>query len=417
MNLAHELESALLPSARGLVARVGEASARRGYRACLVGGAVRDLMLGRSCQDIDIIIEGDAHEVARDCTGPDDAPAVFHKAFGTATITSGQQRIDLATARHETYARPGALPDVRPGSIEDDLVRRDFSINAMAVMLNAEGYGNLLDPHGGRLDLEHGLLRVLHGSSFVDDATRIFRGVRYEQRFGFVFERNTRNLLAHDVSRVADLSGARVRHEIERIMEEAEPELCFRRLDALRALDAIVPGLAFSRRQAAAMTAIRTSAPGPSSLAESFWCVLLWPVCGEGLDKLTGGLSLTRRVGAAVGDCADMVTMKEMLDRQDLAPSRVFELLHSKQSGALVAAMHLLDGAVARRHVQDYLERWRHVRTSLTGQDLRRLGFSSGPDLGRALAALRANRLDGNVTNAEQEQALAKALLRGTDDD
>jgi len=391
---------------------VSEASVRRGYRACLVGGAVRDILLGQPSPDLDIIIEGDAHEVARDCVGPSDPPAVFHRAFGTATISSGQQSIDLATARAESYARPGALPDVWPGSIEEDLVRRDFTINAMALVLGGEHHGDLIDPHGGRLDLEHGLLKILHEQSFVDDATRIFRGVRYEQRFGFVFEDETKRLLFRDVERVREISADRVRHEFDRIMDETEPELALRRLDGLGMLDNVVQELRFDARQASAVSMVRTSVPSAERLLEVMWCVLAWRVARTGVGELVGRLNLPRRIGGPVEDCEQIYAAEQQLDQDGLAPSSVYAILRQMSTASVIAGSLLLDGAVAREHAHTYLTKLRHVRPALNGEALLEMGFVNGPEIGRMLDSLRDARLDGLISTRSEEVTLAEESLR-----
>ena len=412
MNLSAELDRWLAPSARDLVERVSEASTRREYRACLVGGAVRDILLGQPSPDIDIIIEGDAHEVAVDCVGLADPPAVFHRAFGTATISSGQQRIDLATARAESYARPGALPDVWPGSVEEDLVRRDFTINAMALVLGGENHGELIDPHGGRLDLQHGLLRVLHDESFVDDATRIFRGVRYEQRFGFVFDDETKRLLFRDVERIRDISSDRVRHEFDRIMEEAEPELALRRLDGIGVLETVVEGLRFDSRQASAIDRARASGPSAERLLEVMWCILAWRVARTGVGELVGRLNLPRRLSGPMEDCERLYAAEGRLDQDGLAPSSVYDILRQMSTASVIAGSLLLDGPVARAHVHIYLTKLRHVRTALNGESLLEMGFENGPEIGQMLDALRDARLDGVISTRSEEVALAEQLLR-----
>ena len=412
MNLSAELDRWLAPSARNLVGRVSSASALRGYRACLVGGAVRDILLGQPGPDIDIIIEGDAHEIARDCVEPGDPPPVFHRAFGTATISSGQQRIDLATARSESYRCPGALPDVQPGSIEDDLVRRDFTMNAMAIVLGGEHNGDLIDLHGGRLDLEHGLLRVLHEDSFVDDATRIFRGVRYEQRFGFVFEDTTKRLLFRDVPRVADISGDRVRHEFDRIMEESEPELALRRLDGLGVLAVVARNFRFDSRQADAIARARAFGLSTDRLLEVMWCVLAWRMASCDVEGLVSRLNLPGRLSGPVEDCQRLRQVAAELDQDGLALSSAYALLHRLALAALIAGSLLLDGALARGHVCTYLSKSRYVRPMLNGETLREMGFPAGPEIGRMLDTLRDARLDGLISTRAEETAMAEESLR-----
>jgi tRNA nucleotidyltransferase (CCA-adding enzyme) len=292
-------------------------------------------------------------------------------------------------------------------------VRRDFSINAMALMLGGEHNGDLIDLHNGRLDLEHGLLRVLHEDSFTDDATRIFRGVRYEQRFGFVFEEMTKRLLFRDVVRVADISGDRVKHEFDRIMEEREPELALRRLGALGVLAVVVPDLMFESRQARAVARARTCGLSAEKLLEVMWCVLAWHLASEGcVGEFVTRLNLPRRLGGPVEDCQRLCAVAERLDDCSLAPSSVYALLNSSSLAALVSGSLLLDGATAREHASAYLSRFRHVRPLLNGETLGEMGFPAGPAIGRMLDRLRDARLDGLISTRAEELELAQHVLR-----
>ncbi len=202
---------------------------------CIVGGFVRDLLLGRENLDLDIVIEGDAISFARELGESWGWEIQTHQRFGTATlIQPTQARLDFAGARSETYECPGALPLVSPGTIEDDLRRRDFSINALAVRLNSEGFGALIDRFGGVKDLRSGRVRALHSESFLDDPTRIFRAVRYEGRYGFQIEPEDQERIRAALRQgVFDLiSGGRIRNEINRILEEdAAPRIVQRLLD------------------------------------------------------------------------------------------------------------------------------------------------------------------------------------------
>ena len=412
MNLSAELDRWLSPEVGGLLSRVGTAATGLGCAAYLVGGPVRDLLLGRSSLDLDVVVDGDATAVARAALAHGEQTLVVHPVFGTATIRSGGFRIDLASARAELYERPGALPVVRSGSIEQDLMRRDFSINAMALALDGHHRGELLDLHGGFADLQRGLLRVLHSNSFVDDATRILRGVRYEQRFGFVFEEHTLALLQRDLHFIGCISGDRVRHEFERTYEEDEPEQALQRLDALGVLAAVHPTLAFGREKAWALGSIRSEVLSGPQRESACWCVLAWAMSGDEVDSLDVRLNLPRRIKEPLADCVELAALERRLEDTALRPVQVYELLQGRSPGALTAAEHLMISPVARGHVSEFLHRLRHVRPSLTGKDLRAMGVPEGLELGRILAALRVAKLSGRVMSREDELALARVLCR-----
>ncbi len=411
MNLSAELDRWLPPGARELLHRIGSCAGDFGYQAYLVGGPVRDLILGRQSFDLDVVVQGDAPAVAHAATLPGEPAPVVHPFFGTATLCEGAFRFDLATARAEAYERPGALPIVRWGTIEQDLVRRDFTVNAMALTLDGQRRGDLLDLHGGRPDLEHGLLRVLHDASFVDDATRILRGVRYEQRFGFAFEKQTLEALQRDLPYLDCLSPDRVRHEFERTFVEDEPELALRRLDTLNVLGAIHPGLVFGPEKAWILDGVRRRALPPTQLHTVYWCLLAWGMSGVEVETLGTRLCLPRRIQEAVADAAALHELESHLDDPGLSPGQVFDVLRGRSVAALIAAERLFVRPFAGSNLSLYLHRLRHVRPSLTGKDLQALGIPEGALLGRILSCLRTARLNGEVSSREEEVALALRLF------
>ena len=221
----------------GLLRRLGRFADAKGFGLYLVGGVVRDLLLKRSIWDLDLTVEGDGVSFARLVAKRFDASLALFERFATARLVfSGGLKVDIASTRRESYADPGALPDVATASLDEDLFRRDFTVNAMAIGLNNARWGLLHDPYAGRRDLRGKRLRVLHHRSFVDDPTRIFRAIRFAERFGFRLEAETARLLveAAHTNLVARLSGPRLANEIFALMKERRPEEAMRRLQRLR---------------------------------------------------------------------------------------------------------------------------------------------------------------------------------------
>lgn len=225
---------------------IGGIAEQRGMRAYAVGGCVRDWLLGiATVVDLDVTVEGDGLEMAQAAAAALHGTAQLHRQFGTATVMFQQAarrrriRIDVATCRRDTYATPAAYPRVVPGTLEDDLFRRDFTINAMAVTVAPARFGRLIDPFGGARDLRANILRVLHDRSFFDDPSRILRGVRFAHRFGFHWERRTQRLLRDAVAAGALgwLNAGRLRKELERMGGEPDPRACLEDVAAL-----LVPG-------------------------------------------------------------------------------------------------------------------------------------------------------------------------------
>ena len=257
MDYLKRIEAQTDPELWALILRLGSLANERGSSLFLVGGRVRDLLLGRESADFDLVVEGDALEIVKALAEDQGGEAVVHPRFGTATYRRGELAFDLATSRTEEYSRPGVLPDVRPGPIEEDLKRRDFTVNAMAIRLSPPNAGRLLDRFGGRADLNKGLVRVLHEGSFVDDPTRIMRAIRYEQRLGFQIETTTLSLISRDLHLLPSVGVDRLRREIELFLIEPEPELQFGRVERLGVIDAIEPGLVIEPRMPGLFKATR----------------------------------------------------------------------------------------------------------------------------------------------------------------
>ena len=239
MNIGHELlQLPIYP----VLKDVGVCAEDMGVQVYAVGGLIRDLFLRRETLDADVSVEGDGIAFASRFAADYGASLTLFRRFKTARLVlPGGDKVDVATARTELYEHPAALPVVKPGSIEDDLFRRDFSINTLAACLNPGCFGDLIDPFGARRDMEAGLIRVLHDRSFVDDPTRIFRAVRFERRFGFVLEKETRWYMEQAISArlVERLSVHRIASELRLVLKEKEPLPVIRRLEESAILSSV----------------------------------------------------------------------------------------------------------------------------------------------------------------------------------
>ena len=336
-----------------------------GVRIYLVGGAVRDLLLGRQRTDLDVAVEGDAAALARRLGGR----ILAHKRFATATVVIDRLELDLATTRSESYSRPGALPEVRPAKLSEDLARRDFTVNAMAVPLT--GDRELIDPHGGARDLERGLLRVLHERSFVDDPTRALRAARYAARYGFALDSDTERLLRE--ADLATVSCDRVEAELRKLAAEPVARRGFELLDewGLIDLEAGAPDLIDVVSDLAASERWRSSLRREDAV--------LAAALGRGVKR-------ARELSAA----------------RPARPSEAVELARGVDAVTLALARGLGAG-----WLDSYVGEWRHVRLEITGDDLLAAGIPEGPAIGRGLAAALRAKLDGDAAGREQELSIA----------
>ena len=207
---------------------VGKLADKLKIKAYIVGGPVRDKLLGIKNYDLDFVVEGDGIKFAEALNKIFKGKLIIYKAFGTATIAIKGKRVDIVTSRKETYKYPAAYPTIKPGNIKDDLFRRDFTINAMALVINKKNFGKLVDFYGGQKDLKKGIIKVLHDKSFMDDPTRIFRAVRFSVRFGFKIEPHTKKLMKEAVKGrfLGEVNSGRIRKEIELFLKEKNPKKC-----------------------------------------------------------------------------------------------------------------------------------------------------------------------------------------------
>jgi len=408
-NATIQLEKSLSPESLRLIQKAGQLAAEKRLGIYLVGGVVRDVLLGRANSDLDLVVEGDATELAESLARGVGGRLVVHRRFGTAKVRTENLTIDLAMARAETYARPGALPAVRPGSIQDDLARRDFSMNAMALRLDPTDFGKLVDPFDGQKDLESKLIRVLHDRSFIDDATRMLRAVRYEQRFGFRLEASTESLLRQNVSMLRMISGDRMRHELDLILHEERPEKALRRAGDLGLLVEIHPALRGNGwlqkmfEKAREMTSGLPPALCYALMTHSFSL----PDC----EDFVARLRMPGAVSRVILDAARLRERMPSLDSPNLPPSAVCGLLQEYSPTSILVCAIASDSALVQERLHLYLNRWRHVRTTLDGNALLKLGVPSGPRLGEMLKALQEAKVDGKIRSKEDEIELVQRWL------
>ncbi len=407
-KLIGKLLSALPAVQASVLTNLTELADQRGIAIYLVGGPVRDLLLDLPPGDLDVAVEGDALDLASALASAKGGRLVRHARFGTASVSTDGAHVDLATARSETYETPGALPTVHPSSIDDDLHRRDFTINAMALALNGAGAGRLLDPAGGRANLDAGLVRVLHDASFQDDATRILRAVRYEARFGFRIEEATHDLLVRDLPYLETISAARVHQELDLTLAEPEPEHALLRLAGLGALLVLHPALRFDSELAAAFGPLREIAP--RAVPAAYWPLLLWHAAGPASEAVVTRLALTRPQANAVRALPEL---RRLAERAAGARPSADAGHFAGQPATAVWALAAAGSGAEKEQAQAYMIRYRNIRPILRGNDLHTLGVPPGKPVGEVLTLLRAAKLDGEVrTRADEERLVRDYLTR-----
>jgi tRNA nucleotidyltransferase (CCA-adding enzyme) len=377
--------------------------------AYLVGGAVRDLLRGARTVDLDVCMEGDAVAAAGVLAERLGGEAVTHERFGTATVRAGRLSVDLARTRRETYERPGALPAVEPAGLEEDLGRRDFTVNAMAAALAADELGQVHDPHGGRRDLADGVIRVLHPRSFLDDPTRLLRAVRYEARLGGAMDAATEARAREAVAdgAPATVSGSRVREALLDLLSEEEVPRAVGRLAELGLDRALHPALRAdeARAAAAALGSVETGAD--RNLAVLATLLVDAP---EELAPWLEGLGLTRSVRERVARVAQTAPALALALEGERTASELHALMSPEPPETLAVALAL--GAPAEP-VLRFLSDLRGIRLEVTGAELLEAGAAPSPALGRALEETLRRKLDGEVAGREEELRVALELVGG----
>jgi tRNA nucleotidyltransferase (CCA-adding enzyme) len=411
VNFGKLIEKQLPPELVNLMWVAGEMANSRGEKLYLVGGVVRDLLMGQPNFDLDLVVEGSAIELAQQLKGIDKGKITTHPRFNTAKLQWQKWSIDLATARSETYEKPGALPAVTPGPIDQDLSRRDFTINAMAICLNPGDYGQLVDPHGGRDDLQAKRIRILHQKSFIDDATRIWRALRYEQRLGFHLERSTQTLLQRDVARLETISADRIRYEIECIFKEKYPEKVFNRAGELGVLASLYPSLAGGGDLKEKFEKARRECSPDAPSFDLYLALLAYPLTADEIEQLISRLNLPKLSAQTLRDTIAIKNKMRSLSTPGISPSAIYNLLRDFSPPALEANSLVTPSAVAGQAIHLFLNRLKDIQVSLTGDDLIGMGITPGPQIKEILDLLHQAKLNGKITTRHDEEEVVRMWL------
>ena len=440
-EVSKKLSDAVPPARLSLLHALAEEADKINLPIFVVGGFVRDLLLDRPSLDFDVVVEGDAIYFARRLADHYGGRVLTHKRFGTAKwhISSirdklarqlplaGQTKVDqlpesldLITARTEFYEQPAALPTVESSSIKMDLHRRDFTINTLALRLDGEHYGQIYDYWGGLSDLRKGNIRVLHALSFVDDATRLLRGVRFEQRFDFQIEQRTLDLMEESLPLLNKLTGARLRHEINQILEEPNAPAMLARLDSLGILKAIHPALPWNDAIEEQLGQLEINRVDPTwdlpqhsdslNLQQTLsYLVWLGQLPEMTLRSIVSRLRFKSDIKKLLISTSQL--NQTLVQLVNAPPSYVVRQLDNVPRIAIYAAYLINTEASLRKPLWMYVSQWDGVMPHTTGDDLREMGLPPSPAYGTILSALRDAWLDGGIHSQAEEERLLSTLI------
>ncbi len=443
-NLSAQLET-LLPRERLLLLQaVAETASSLHMAAYVVGGFVRDIILNRPGSDFDIVVEGDAIALAKMLSTSYGGRLVCHSRFGTAKWyldrTSPSlldlipplkatpvnhhdfpSSLDLITARTEFYEHPTALPKVERSSIKLDLHRRDFTVNTLAVRLDGRHYGELLDHWGGYTDLKKGIIRVLHSLSFIDDPTRALRAVRFEQRFNFEIDKRTLELMVEAADQLKTISGERIRHELDLILAEENSGSMLQRLGELGLLFNIHPALSWNPTFSQSITnLLNHPAPEDWDMPEKFWNYPLRRILGYTfwlMDLPNQELkSVCQRIRIP-GNIEKVIRQARLLNEKihslvNMRTSEITAFLDGINPTAILCVYRRLQNKEEKDVIETYQTKWRHIHSSINGDDLIKLGISTGPHIKDMLIQLKGAWLDGKIQNTKEEKQFIEELLK-----
>jgi len=411
----------LSPQFQKLLKISSEVADALGYRIYLVGGVVRDLVLGRKVFDLDIAVEGDAIVLARHLAEKLSSSFSRHHAFGTATLMVESHKIDFATARTELYIHPGALPKVQPATLSEDLFRRDFAINAMAISLNKGDYGRLVDLYRGMTDLKNKTLRILHEKSFLDDPTRILRAVRFEQRFLFKFEPFTFSLMKRALAdnALSFVSLHRLRGELELILQEPKPRAYIRRLNEITGFAFISPRIKLSKKHfdffkriEAALIHYNTKYP-KHRVCQS-WLIylggILLQIPSEGFERILHDFGFKK------GERIILRSMREGLNLltklgQIVKPHVLYRSCSVFSFEALLFFYAYYTQRMLHKNIDYFLKKQISVTLRIRGSDLKQRGLKPESLYGRVFEELLERKLDYGFSSKDEELEAAVALF------
>ncbi len=441
-DIALRMESGLPAPLLDTLRAAGHAAEALGSPLYAVGGFVRDLLLGRPNFDVDLVVEGNAIDLARHLAKAHGGRVRSHKRFGTAKwilppagggdntgsrATTAELHaaehgslpasLDFVSARTEFYAEPTVLPTVERGSIKLDLHRRDFTINTLAINLTPGRWGQLLDFYGGERDLQDGLIRVLHTHSFVDDPTRILRAARFEQRFAFRIEQRTAELISDAVDLLDRVTPARVRHELELIFAESQPEQALSRLEDLGVLAHIHPGLHVDEWVAQRFEGLRAAMQAhgndlPADIDQLYFAIWTYRLEALAFAQLDQRLNLMRSTLTVLENLHELKADAPRLEHPDLRPSEIYQILRPASDPTRFLLPIITGSATVQAHIQHYEQTLRHVRPITDGRDLKRMGLAPGPLYRQVLDAARFAWMDGAIASEAEERELVERLVR-----
>ncbi|MBI5123843.1 MAG: CCA tRNA nucleotidyltransferase [Candidatus Omnitrophica bacterium] len=425
-NVNEKMHKCFSHSTMSLLKRIEVLSKSLGCKAYLTGGTVRDLILGTESIDIDIVIEGDAIAFGEKLAHELHGIIISHKKFGTCTVTTPEYlRIDFAAARKETYALPAALPSVEFSSLKDDLIRRDFTINAMAVSLNEHDFGVLIDFFDGVGDLERKIIKSLHDRSFIDDPTRILRAIRFAERLKFTIDAHTANLMRKSIEKeiYKKLEEVRLRDEIILILKESARYGILKKMEEFHALKIIHPYLKLHKDLRQMFSAIDEASAwyqenSPRKRIIEKWLIYLMMLFEE--VSYDGTLYFSNKFEFKRGERLRIMSFKKnghkilktLNAKRKILPSKIYHLLEPLSHEVTLLLMAVSRSDTGKGRIMEFFHKYNGMRTLARGDDIKALGVKAGPHFAKIMHKILYKKLDGILKTKEEELEYARKLVK-----
>lgn len=437
LNVADKMDKKLPGKLVALIRLIGKTADDSGVGAFLVGGFVRDLLHGAANYDLDVVIEGDAIRFAKKLADKISGNVVAYKKFGTAVIVKKWPKwlgsppradaifkIDVASARKETYKKPAALPTVRFSSLKKDLSRRDFTINAMAVDINKKDFGLFIDFFDGKKDLKESIIRVLHKKSFIDDPTRIFRAVRFEQRFDFEIEKHTEFLIKHAVKRnmFHHTQNQRIREELMLMLRERHPEKAVFRMKELHELKFIHPALSLKKDAKKTFNNLKKclkwykTVRAEDNVGEwlAYFMVMLEKLSNDEIHEVLKKFVFTRETSAKLKNYNAFCfsAARKISRNKRMNPSEIYAILKPLKREVVLYIMAKVKNEKAKRRIKKYFTELESVTLKIKGHDIAAEGVKRGPYYTEILRRVLYEKIDGKVTTKRDEILCLKKIVK-----
>ncbi len=436
-NLSARMKDVMPPKLMAMVRKIGKEADANEMNAFLVGGFVRDILLKKKNYDLDVVVEGNAIQFGKILADKLGASLVVHRKFGTSTVVmnwpgwlgeslhpDNKLKIDIATARKEKYEHPAALPTVEFSSLRDDLYRRDFTINAMAVSISKSSFGIFIDFFGGMKDLKKKVVRILHDNSFIDDPTRIFRAVRFEQRLGFAIGKHTDYLIQHAVKKEMFrwTENQRIREELKLILQEKDPEKAIFRMRELHELRFIHPELKLKRNIRKTFDDLKKTVKWYGSNALKIRKLDIWLMyfmimldnlslsqVNEVLDKFV--FTRGERIRISAYSKSAGTALKELSRKRKLLPSEIFQILEPFSHEGTLCLCARTGSITARQRIRKFFSTYNGTKLKIKGEDIGRLGIKPGPKYREIFKKILCEKLDGKLPTKKDEMCFLKNII------